>query len=149
MLLLSIEFGKYYLWQWVVMGTFLLISTVQDIKYKALAPLICTLWSGIVLILILISRESLLNSGFGLIPGIIVMLCAFFSRQAIGYGDGVAILIIGFALGIERGFYITVIAFAVAAIVGLFLLLFKRAARKTELPFIPFLAFAFMIAGVV
>jgi len=149
MLLLSIELGKYYIWQWIVLGVFLLIGSVQDIKNKALTPIICGIWSGLVILLVLLSRRSLTTCGLGLIPGVIMFSCAFLSNQAIGYGDCVAVLIIGLALGIEKSFCITATAFFIVAVVALFLLVSKKAKRKTELPFIPFLAFAFMVSGVV
>lgn len=148
MLLLSIEVGKYYIWQWGAIGAFLLVGSVQDLKYKALTPIICAVWAGLVLVAVVLSKSNPITCGLGLIPGLLVIICAFASRQAIGYGDGLVIVILGAALGIEKGFCITVMAFLLAAMVALFLLAIKRTDYKQELPFVPFLALSFLIMGV-
>ncbi len=136
------------MWQWIILGGFLLIGTIQDIKYKALTPMICIAVAVMVAGMIFLNDRDWMNCFLGLIPGIVVLLFAFFSRQAIGYGDGIVITILGFALGMKKGFCITLAAFLVASVVALSFLISQKAKRKTELPFVPFLAVAFMLTGI-
>ena len=79
---------------------------------------------------------------WGLLPGALVVLLAFLSRQAIGYGDGMILGACGCWLGMKRTLEIFFLASVGAAVFAGILLLRKKADRKDRLPFLPFLAAA-------
>lgn len=62
-----------------------------------------------------------------------------------GLGDPKLMLGIGTVLGLSQGLASIVISFWIAAIVGIILIIFKHAGRKTEVPFAPFLVLGFLI----
>ena len=75
----------------------------------------------------------------------IFYLLAKYSKQAIGYGDAVAIPLLCLLGGYQTAGVIVLMALVLVGTVGLVLLVSRKATRKTEVPFIPFLAAAYLI----
>jgi prepilin signal peptidase PulO-like enzyme (type II secretory pathway) len=67
-----------------------------------------------------------------------------FTKEAIGYGDSWLILILGIYLGSFEVLQVLFWATILAAIVALFLLCKKRCKRNITIPFVPYLAVAFL-----
>jgi leader peptidase (prepilin peptidase)/N-methyltransferase len=77
-----------------------------------------------------------------LIPGVLLLLTAYVSRQGLGYGDGLLVLALGPIFGLERIFAGICLAFCLSAVFSLGMIAFRRAGRKASFPFIPFLTSA-------
>ena len=77
-----------------------------------------------------------------LIPGILLLLTAYLSKEAIGYGDGLLVLASGPVFGLMRVMEGVWLAFFFSALFSIILILLHKAKRKTTFPFIPFLASA-------
>ena len=80
-----------------------------------------------------------------LFPGIIAFLIAGFTREAMGYGDGLVILILGLFLGGDRVTCMIPVALLLTVIWGTIHMIRKKKGRKMVLPFVPFLFAADMI----
>ncbi len=75
-----------------------------------------------------------------LIPGILIILLSVTSREGIGLGDGIMVLLLGPILGF-RGLVIGILmAFFMNSFVSGILLFIRKAGRKTRIPFVPFIA---------
>jgi leader peptidase (prepilin peptidase)/N-methyltransferase len=74
-----------------------------------------------------------------IMPGALFIIIAFVTKQALGYGDGAVILLLGLLLDFKTILTFLVIALLFSAIVSLLLLLFKKGNAQTKLPFLPFL----------
>ncbi len=67
-------------------------------------------------------------------------LLSRFSRETLfGMGDVKLIAILAFFLGLWNGFLMIVLAFVIGAVYGIGLVLLKKADKKTQVPFAPFL----------
>lgn len=75
----------------------------------------------------------------GTAVGIFFLFLGKWTKEAIGYGDGWVILLLGVYLGGIRQLEILFIAGMLAAMVGLVGICFLRWTRKKTLPFLPFL----------
>lgn len=84
----------------------------------------------------------------GLMPGLFCIALSFVTRQGLGYGDSILILICGVSLGLESCIYLTLSAFFWAGIWAMVLFCRKRAERGKAFPFVPFLLIGLMIQGV-
>lgn len=73
------------------------------------------------------------------VPGIIVLLLAFVTRQGIGYGDGLVILALGPTLGLERMGLCLMVAFFACSVLSGILFLIKKAGKNSRIPFVPFI----------
>ena len=75
----------------------------------------------------------------GLVPGILFLFLSFVTRQGIGYGDSILILLLGASVGIEAELEILLLAFALSGIWAVALLFRKKGNVQQEFPFVPFL----------
>lgn len=82
---------------------------------------------------------------FAFVPGISLLLLSFVTKESIGYGDGVSIIIFGGIVGLEECAFSLCISLLLMSVVALGLLILRRATRKTKMPYIPFLLMAEII----
>ena len=132
----------------IILFIYLTICTITDIRTNTISR-IYSICCGLVLLLLSIlstniSFTDILISAF---PGLCLLLLGIATRQAIGYGDGIATMIIGICVGLNRCFIICLIAFLIAAIVSCIKLM-ERHPIKSTLPFIPFLLLAFILNNI-
>lgn len=74
-----------------------------------------------------------------LLPGILFLLLSFLTREKVGYGDGLLLLVLGLCVGFRSCLIDVCIGLIGASIFALGLLVFRKAQRNSEIPFIPFL----------
>lgn len=82
---------------------------------------------------------TVVETGIALLPGVFFLLTSSFTREKVGYGDGLLLIILGLLLGAYRCFFILSIGLIFSAVISLFLLLLHRAGRHSRIPFAPFL----------
>lgn len=131
----------------VVLGIIFFMGTFFDIKYKALPKwfLISAFVLSLTLYGILQPFSWKVMAG-GLLPGVIFLFVSFITKEAVGYGDGIFLAAAGILLGFSEMVGILLIGLLVSAVFSLFLLVFKKATRKTALPFLPFLTVGFVVS---
>ena len=81
----------------------------------------------------------------GSLIGFIIMGISILTKGGIGLGDGGLLCVMGLYVGFYKNLEIFLLALLMASICGIVLLLIKKADRKTELPFVPFLTIAYII----
>jgi len=122
---------------------FLVFSTVFDLKYMILPDFSTVILIIVAIIGIIIGRpqespvqfilSAILASGFLLFLNLIT------KGKGMGMGDVKLAIFMGLFLGFPKiivGFYV---AFIIGAIIGILLMIFKKAKKKTQIPFGPFL----------
>ena len=82
----------------------------------------------------------------GLVPGMLLLLTAFCTKESIGYGDGMVLCVLGLFLGMRQSLAVCGMALVFAAVSAMIRLVFKRAGRKTELPFLPCLFAGYLLS---
>lgn len=149
MLFLQIKVGEYSLLQWIVLLIILVIACIQDIRSKYIHVNVFVL-AIVFAIAFNASRPFVFRSlFFGLLPGLILIIISFTTKEAVGYGDGMMFLYIGSVLGIDRTALIFILSFFASSLVSLILLILKKAGRKEKIPFIPFILFGVCVSGFV
>lgn len=82
---------------------------------------------------------SMAEAGFALLPGVFLLFISFCTREKVGYGDGLLLLISGLLIG----FYSCCLSFFIglicSSICALFLMVLRKAEKNSEMPFAPFL----------
>ena len=89
------------------------------------------------------------NIVFALIPGAILLIICFFSKEAIGRGDVYVVALLGLMVGFERVFAMLFISMLACAVFGIMYMIIKGKGRKETLPYIPFLCLAYVICSVI
>lgn len=136
------------MYQYALSGAAFLICSITDLKcrkvYKAVA-------AGYLLLALLghfIGKTAVAEIAAGLLPGSVCVLLSWLSRQGLGYGDSILIAICGVSVGFWSCVAIIFTAFFFSGLWAVGLLVFRRAERKKEIPFVPFLLIAVILQWV-
>lgn len=126
-------------------GSLLAICTGTDIKSRKVSVFIL-LGFGIAGIAALAMSRTLLIPGVigGIGTGAVVAGISIMTRGAVGMGDGLLLMVTGIYLGFWGNVELLAGGLFLAAVYSIFLLVFKKAGRNREMPFIPFLFLAFL-----
>ena len=81
----------------------------------------------------------------GAILGGLVLALALISKEAVGIGDGIILIVSGIILGYRALLELILISLMLTGTVALFLIVVKRKWRTYRLPFIPFLLAAYLL----
>ena len=121
----------------------LIFAAIEDLFRKEIS-----LWmpfvAGLISLVCIAEKYLRVELDFGgalasLIPGAILLLISFVTRQEIGYGDGLMALSIAPVLGFERTCFVLFISMTLSSIYSILYLIIKRGDKKSTFPFIPFL----------
>lgn len=128
----------------VILFFYLLAASAEDIRDRTVSlPLALTL--GILsAVPHLLARESFPAWIAGVLPGSFLIGAAYFTRQSVGYGDGLVTAVAGLCLGLQAGVAILMMALFLLCPVSLVLFIWKRDGKRT-LPFVPFLFAAYLL----
>ena len=158
-------------------SAFLLWFYQQDLSYVVLtSAMISVLWAcswydwkyhlipNRILVYALILRGVILAVQIATIPGDVIyillssviaafaliiatLLCRLLSPGSVGFGDVKLLGVMGLFLGINHVWSPVFITLIVMFFVGLYLLIFKKADRKSEIPLAPFMLIGTIIAA--
>lgn len=120
--------------------------SVTDIYYRKIPADILIMGAvGTLLYQIMFRNENLWVLGGGMIIGSIFLLVSKVTGEKIGYGDSLAIMILGAYMGMWELLRTLSGAFALLAVVSMLLLCRKKMSRKYALPFFPFLTGGYLL----
>jgi leader peptidase (prepilin peptidase)/N-methyltransferase len=124
----------------VVLLLFLFAAAFMDFRSGQLSLwfLLGAMAAGLLLRIIVgsISIKSLL---LGIIPGAVLFLIALLTKQAIGYGDCLLLVVTGIFLGLTFTILLFLISLLFAGAASILLLAMKKRKRKEALAFAPFI----------
>ncbi len=128
----------------IVLGSLLVLSAM-DLRRKQI-PLMPVLLLGVAAVIFrLCSGVAWIEVVAGTIPGLILIVLAFCTRESIGYGDGAVLCALGLFCGSKKSIAVLGMALVLASILAIMLLVMKKVGRKTELPFLPCLCSGYLL----
>ncbi len=80
----------------------------------------------------------------GLIPGIVLVAVSKATRESLGMGDALLMLVMGIYLGLEEAVNVLLLSLFLAAIWAGILLAVQRKKKDYEFPFVPFLLMGYV-----
>ena len=85
----------------------------------------------------------------GCVVGIVFLLIARLSNEAVGYGDALMIITTGVFLGLVENMLLLLSSIAAAALCSIVLLIFKINKKRDAIPFVPFMlcGYIFLLAA--
>ena len=76
---------------------------------------------------------------FGILPGLLFLAMAVLTKEKVGYGDGLVLIVTGVLLGLRVNLMMVFMGLFLAALSSIWLLIRKKAGRNTKIAFVPFL----------
>lgn len=122
----------------------LLWLALQDKKHLGITRMGLVIASGILLIAGCFNEAGIQSRLGGLAVGLLLLLFAYFSKEAVGIADGIIIAVCGVAFGVYETIMLCFFAGLYAAVVSFVLLLRKKVGRKSRVPFLPFLLLGYI-----
>ena len=122
----------------------------KDIRTKKINGYICLF--GILAAIFIrerVLREENLKLIIDAIPGILIYIVAFLSREKIGKGDALSLIFIGMAAGFETVLSALFISLTITALLSGILLTLKKVKKDTRIPFLPFLSIGVIAGGLI
>lgn len=146
----TIKEDEEILYQKILTTGILIICTCTDIYSKKIYKNVL----GLYLLLSLTGRcveylsgqnIDIIKLAAGVVPGCVCLLLSFFTRQGIGYGDSLLIVLCGLAVGKNACWGLLFTAFFLAGILGIIMWLLFHVDRKREIPFVPFMMLGWIV----
>lgn len=127
--------------EWITCLAFMAICAATDIRKKEIPIIIITLFGSFAFLYAVIWG----GKGWGeilcsLAPGLFLLLLAFCTKESIGYGDGLAAVIVGVLIGWKECVTVIISGFLLSSVFVLILLVCRKVRGKSRIPFLPFLA---------
>lgn len=82
---------------------------------------------------------------FAVLPGVILLLLGYFTGESVGYADGWSVLLLGLLLGGSAAVCIVMAAFFFSAFYALWLVVAKKADRRSRFAFLPHISAGFIV----
>ncbi|CDA68248.1 MAG: hypothetical protein PUB44_06665 [Clostridium sp.] len=136
------------IWQEIGSIGILAISTFWDIRFKKIPLYLMAagILPGLILLGLRLGQST--GSTFGgklmetagcFLPGLFLLLLSFLTERKVGMGDGLLLLIIGAMEGAGITGFVFCWGLFLQSLFAVVLVILRKADRKTELPFVPFL----------
>ncbi|MCI7739353.1 MAG: prepilin peptidase [Lachnospiraceae bacterium] len=81
---------------------------------------------------------------WGLLPGAVLLGVSKLSREALGMGDALLMLVLGIYLGLEAALDVLLLALFLAAVWAGILIVVRKKGRNYAFPFVPFLLIGYV-----
>ena len=129
----------------VVGGVGLFILSLWDIRTKKIPVVLTVLW-GVLLFGCRVCRGlDPVMAAAGMIPGAVILVLSVLSNGKIGLGDGLVLCALGAGFGTEAMVVILSGAFGLAALGAVALIVFQKAGRNREMPFLPYVFAGYVV----
>ena len=130
----------------LVLTSVLIVVSFIDIEYQIIPNKIIAFTLIMGIMFSFIDNISFMNAVLGMLLGGGILLVLALVPGALGGGDIKFMFALGIFLGVKGVLFALFLAFIIAAIISVLLLLFKIKKRKDYIPFGPFLALGSFIA---
>lgn len=129
---------------WSVLILLAVTSVIDWRKREIPMSLLFVMSAGITIFAIYCKDVTIWYRLAGGALGIMLFVVSAVTKEAIGYGDSWTILLLGVHLGIFRVLQLLFVASLLAVLFAVFYLWVRKWDRNTTLPFVPFLAIAYL-----
>lgn len=119
----------------------------EDLKIKRIRLVVVNIFAILGIIMhIVYERISLIDMIGGLSVGVALLIIAYFSKEKIGYGDGLLFMASGIYLGFYNNLALLWMSCVLAAIYALILMIVKKKKKSDEIPLVPFVLIVYVVS---
>ncbi len=132
------------MWILAVVTVWLFIMGVCDIRKRRVPVWMLVIGGCLAAVAALQSESDFADILRGMLPGVVLLMIALTTKK-VGYGDGIVLITLGIVLGDGRCVLLFAMGLFLICIFSLVLLVLRKVGRNTGIPFLPFLAAAWVI----
>ena len=122
---------------------YLMVGGYFDVKEKLLPTKLFVIFGSFFFVSNFFrNNQNLKEMMLGSLVGMVLLMIGWFTREAIGYGDGFGVVVLGMVEGFSMTIQIVWLAFVLSGIYGLWQLIILRKGKTDSIPFFPFLFLA-------
>ena len=129
---------------WII-GFFLIMYSLQDLRKKQISEKGLIGFGIIGMIYAVVSKSQFFSILTGILPGCILLLFGWMTKQAIGYGDGILLLFMGLFLSGRDILVLLGMALCLSSFFVVVLFFIGKLKKRRTLPFVPFLGISWVI----
>ena len=116
-----------------------------DLKYRQIPLAVTVIGTGAGIGFCILEERGLFSLLLAVLPGLMTLLFARISNETMGYGDGFVLILMGTYLPWEAVVAVGLLAFGIAGMVALVLLVAFHKNRNYQIPFVPFLTIGYIL----
>ncbi len=133
-------------WIWTLLGVLLFVNAVSDIRRKQVC-LLLMIWPVPVFCYLEYRCGQGWRENFVLSLFVIVLLLGlrYVTGNQIGAGDAIMLGVTNLALGFWYNCMLLILSLALACVWGGILLAFRKAGKRTEIPFVPCMFLGYLL----
>ena len=136
------------MWFMLIITVWLLSISILDVRSRCVPAWILAAGGGCTALILIYQcgcdMEEYAQAARGAIPGILILVLGAVTKKT-GYGDGIALLLVGMLLRDGKIFLLFGISLFLISVSSLILLVFKKVGRSTKIPYLPFLTAAWLL----
>lgn len=122
------------------------ICAIEDIRWRKVRLLNLLIFGVLGVVLKCVSKSfEPMDMFFGFLVGVFVLIVSVLSREQIGKGDAVLLMVSGIYLGFWGNAILLFVSSTLAGIKGLFMMIRNRKNLKKKMAFVPYLTFSYAI----
>jgi prepilin signal peptidase PulO-like enzyme (type II secretory pathway) len=130
----------------IISLTYLTINSITDIREKRISIIISLIFGAIgIIINIIFNQYNIISILLAMLLGFIMILISKVTKEAIGIGDGIILVVMGLFTGVYNNLLILLYGLILSSIVSCFFLITKKLDKKDKIPFIPYLLAGYII----
>lgn len=124
------------------------IISIIDIATKKIPVVVLVFMAAVGMVCTFTSGKTMGSVAIAVVPGIVLLAVAFVTKQQIGYGDAVVIILMGLFVTADIICSALVMGLSIAGILSVIMIAFKRSNMKKQIAFTPFLLLGYGLTGV-
>lgn len=124
------------------------IISIIDIATRKIPVVVLVFMAAVGMACTFTSGKTMGSVAIAVVPGIVLLAAAFVTKQQIGYGDAVVIMLMGLFVTADIICSALVMGLSIAGILSVIMIAFKRSNLKKQIAFTPFLLLGYGLAGV-
>ena len=123
------------------------VCGLEDIKLKRIRLVVVNTFAILGIVFhIIYERITWLDMLGGALIGVALLIIGYFSKEKIGYGDGLLFMATGIYLGFWNNLVLLWLSTTLAGIYGLVLMLIKKKKKNSEIPLVPFMLAVYVVS---
>ncbi len=133
----------------IIVGVELILASYFDIRYLAIPKWYFYIMAAVHIIYLCMNPPIVWWSYLAsMCLGILLLLIGRITKESIGYGDGLMILLLGMIMDLQNIVCLFMLTTTVIGLGGLFLCMMHKTTRKQAIPMMPVLGIAYFLQSV-